>query len=179
MQIPDLKIPLSSNKKKGQRLILILLLLISGLLMVYFAISATNAFFKTMFAAGGGINLLAVGYFFRNNAQTVLPAIVMLILNSILWLISGNWLVAFMFLVTAAALHFMSKTGYINLTKQGVYLPIKENSFYMWNQVDSVLLRDRLITFNLNSDRTFQFEIDKDWNIEALEHKISELRNTP
>ena len=176
MQIQELKIPLSNNKKKAEQLILVLLFVISGLWMGYLAVIGSATFIRSLFAIGAGINLLSVAYFLRKTDNNVFPALVILVINAIILSVSGNWLVAIMFLLSAASLYVISKSGFIGLSDKGITLPVKGIPFYKWSEVESVVLRDRLITFNLQSDQTFQFEIDRDWDINRLEKRIEQLR---
>ena len=152
------KLLLSKDRGRETRAVTVLILFINLLAFAFFLISGSMNVFNI-----AGLVVTTTGLFllFTRISKLVSLFPIIFILLSIVWGISSNYLLTLLHLVFAFSGLLMNQAPWIIVSGEGIIYPSFPKKQIEWKDVSNVILKDGLITIDLNNNALIQNLVDR------------------
>ena len=130
---------------------------INGICFLIYAYNLPVGVLQTLFLLGAGIVLMyALLIIFKKNIPNkILPYLLLSL--ALFWLASGNIIFVLLLAVTAGMAFFALRKQVIIINESGVAYPSFPAKFFTWDVVTQVLLKDDMLTIDLQNNQLYQF----------------------
>jgi hypothetical protein len=81
---------------------------------------------------------------------------------ALVWILSGNYLPAVLMLLFALIGFYSNRKPIFRFTKEGIYYPSVPEKVFTWDIVDFAMMKDGILTIELNDNRVFQYTLNKE-----------------
>ena len=148
---------LPNAKARTYRIASNILVGINGICFLIYAYNLPVGVLQTLFLLGAGIGLLyaLLMIFTKSITNKILPYL--LLAFAFFWLASGNIIFVLLLAVTAGMAFFALRKQVIIINERGVAYPSFPAKFFTWDVVTQVLLKDDMLTIDLQNNQLYQF----------------------
>ena len=96
---------------------------------------------------------------------------IIFIINALLWLIIGKYLLAILLIAFAVFCFYSNKKLVINFSPEGIRYPSFPSKLFLWADTEQVMLKDDILTIDLKNNKLLQFALDKQYT-EAIDEAV-------
>ena len=152
---------LPNSKTRTYEFFSAMLVAINCVCFLFYAYHTPASIYRSLFLSGAVASLLyVVLIIFKKRFSYLVPYLLLLL--AILWLIGGNIIFTILLLASAAMAIFALRQQVIRIGQTGISYPSFPTTFYNWEAVDQVLLKDDILTIDLRNNQLFQFNLPQE-----------------
>lgn len=127
----------------------------------YVFLRAATTTTSTLAIAGLALNAVPWLFYLLNKKHLHNIAIAFaLLVSAVLWVYWSNIFMGGMLAIFALMGFYANRKTAIQFTKEGIIYPSFPTKKYAWNEVESILLKDDILTIDLKNNQFLQFHID-------------------
>lgn len=145
------------------RLINFIISIINLLAFAYLLFNAVYSSAKNIILIGFIISLLAPFFFILKKYIHFLSHFkieISFIICAIIWFISGNYLLGLLLMAFALLGIAMQVKPVIHFSEYGIRYPGFPAKLFLWNEVDSVQLKEGILTIDMKNNRLMQYSLE-------------------
>ena len=152
---------LKNDKLRSYRRIAVLILFLHLGFFIYYLLKVET---DTSVFAGIGITVITLFFQFtaiKKNDKPLLPASIAFVLLALNWIFFQNYWLAIALLLLAFLNGIAGRKLLLSFFPDRIELPALPKRTILWNELNNVILKDRILTLDFKNDRLIQGEIDE------------------
>jgi hypothetical protein len=153
------------NKKSGTyKIVTLLILMLNFFVFGFVFLKTTERSANIVAVTGLAANAIALIYYLLNKRHLKMPFTeVIFFINAGIWLLWGNYLLAFLMIIFSLLSFYANKKLQIIFNEDGIVYPAFPVKKYAWAEVEQVIWKDDILTIDLKNNQLLQFNISKDF----------------
>ena len=135
---------------------------------------------KNLSIIGMSINNIALVIFLlqfysKKDFLKIYRVEIIFIINALLWLIIGKYLLAILLIAFAVFCFYSNKKSVINFSPEGIRYPSFPSKLFLWADTEQVMLKDDILTIDLKNNKLLQFALDRQNTVAIDEAAFNEF----
>lgn len=158
-------IEIPNEKMATYRVINFIISIINCLAFGYLFFYSSHGAFKNIILIGFIISLLAPFIFLLKKHSRFIfnfKIEILFFICALIWLISGNYLLGLLIMAFASLGIIVQIKPVIHFSEAGIKYPGFPAKLLLWNEVDSVQLKEGILTIDMNNNRLMQYSLENE-----------------
>lgn len=171
-------VELPNDKAPTYRVVTFIIALINIAAFAWSYFNETEQAKLALSVTGMVLSVVALLFFILKNKDFALQSFrieIAFIILAVVWMASGNLWLGLPLLIFAAFGFYTNKKNILNFSHKGILYPSFPPKLLLWSEVDFVILKDGILTMEMNDNRVFQFTLSCQETAKLDEHSFNEF----